>query len=48
MIIDPEDKDFTDDEPLPEENICEDCGNYKTNRKKKYCDECEYFNNLTT
>jgi len=36
-----------DDEELDKMNqkdICDACGNYKTNRKKKWCNSCEYVN----
>ena len=36
-----------EDEQLDEmdkRDVCEDCGNYKTNRKEKWCNSCKYVN----
>jgi len=39
-----ETSDDKDLDELDRDEVCEDCGNYKTNKKKKFCDSCEYVN----
>jgi uncharacterized OB-fold protein len=38
-----DDKDFEDDEKMPFENTCAECGGYK-NPKRRLCDNCLFAN----
>jgi len=44
----PEDDDFKNNpkESLNRNNVCEECGNYKST-KKRYCDQCRFSYDLT-
>jgi len=40
-----DDIDFEENQnDMDKKDVCEDCGNYKTNRKEKWCNSCKYVN----